>query len=141
MKLNLVPVNIAYGNKDTSKKYDSSDNVQVNTTTPIQTNVRTSVSRFIKFVPKAISNSIMGVAYDIKSWKYLPHDVRKNGTLRTLRFILTRDNREIYLFLFILMILFVVFFIASIVSGRRRKRYMQSYVSQFMPYHMFRNVC
>ena len=102
MNLSLTPVDQAYGIPESTPSSVDTPMVDSEKDTLMEIKSiksRISPSRFLEFVPKAISNSIQGVVYDMKSWNQLPTEIRKDGTLRTLRFIMTRDNREIYLFL------------------------------------------
>ena len=81
----------------------------------------------MKRVSRNMMRALMGVAYDLNHWKDLPPQKSRLSTGETLKFVIERDNRPLYI---VMLIAFCVFIIALMVgitcmskkSHRRHKR-------------------
>ena len=81
----------------------------------------------MKRVSRNMVRALMGVAYDLNHWKDLPPQKSRLSTGETLKFVVGRDNRPLYI---VMLIAFFVFIIALMVgigclskkAHRRHKR-------------------
>ena len=67
----------------------------------------------MKRVSRNMVRALMGVAYDLNHWKELPPQKSRMSTGETLKFVVGRDNRPLYI---VMLIAFFVFIIALMVG-------------------------
>jgi hypothetical protein len=67
----------------------------------------------MKRVSRNMVRALMGVAYDLNHWKELPPQKSRLSTGKTLKFVIGRDNRPLYI---VMLIAFFVFIIAIMVG-------------------------
>jgi hypothetical protein len=67
----------------------------------------------MKRMSRNMMRTLMGVAYDLNHWKDLPPQKSRLSTGKTLKFVMGRDNRPLYI---VMLIAFFVFIIAIMVG-------------------------
>jgi len=67
----------------------------------------------MKRISKNMVRALMGVAYDLNHWKNLPPQKSRLSTGQTLKFVMGRDNRPLYI---VMLIAFFVFILAIMVG-------------------------
>jgi hypothetical protein len=98
----------------------------------------------MKRVSRNMVRALMGVAYDLNHWKDLPPQKSRLSTGETLKFVVGRDNRPLYI---VMLIAFFVFIIALMVGiaclskkahrRHKRKKLMKDLQQQaFLQYQM-----
>lgn len=85
---------------------DTSDMQNINLGNPYQV-------KPLKRISKNMMRALLGVAYDLNHWKDLPPQKSRLSTTKTLKFVVGRDNRPLYI---VMLVAFFVFIVAIMVG-------------------------
>lgn len=81
----------------------------------------------VKRMSRNMMRALMGVAYDLNHWKELPPQKSRLSTSKTLKYVVERDNRPLYIVMLIAFFVFVMAIMVGIAciskkAHRRHKR-------------------